>query len=110
VHTLISFICQVCDGTLDALKPLSLKERKAQYDQLAPYLCNLLVVPEHRRKGLGVLLVNACVSEAKNWGYESLCLHVEPTSASAMSLYLREGFIPQRKVGGTLFMKKKIVR
>jgi ribosomal protein S18 acetylase RimI-like enzyme len=109
-NALVGFVdlsLQTSDGSLDALRPLSLKDRMTQHKgKLAPYLCNLLIVPEYRRKGLATELVNACVDEAQRWGHSSICLHVDPTCNAALSLYIRNGFMPQRKVGDTMFMKR----
>ena len=108
---LIAFVdlsLQTCDGSLDALIPLPLEKRKKKYATLGPYLCNLLVVPKHRRKGLASLLVKACFDEARSWGYDTIGLHVDSASTSALLLYISQGFQPQKKVGDIWYMKKTL--
>jgi GNAT superfamily N-acetyltransferase len=103
---------QPSNGTLDALKPCPLQKRKTLYGEknLQPYLCNLLVTKDYRKRGLGRKLVSACVEVAKQWGHCTINLHVETTSAAALSLYLKSNFLPVetfRSNNGVIFMRKK---
>lgn len=104
---------QRCCGSMDALKVRSLYQRKQMYPQrgqLQPYLCNLLVDRQHRRRGLGKALVSECQRLAQQWGYSQINLHVEAASIPALSLYIHEGFCVEKTLGsGTsriLFMRK----
>ena len=64
--------------SLDALKPLSYFQRIIKYGRrLRPYLCNLIVSPDNRRKGYGKKLVHECFVDSKLWGYKEIYLHVE---------------------------------
>ena len=100
---------QPATGSMDALLPLPLQQRKQLYnDQLEPYLCNLLVSPVYRKQGLGLRLVVACEDRARRWGCNTVNLHVERDSVPAFSLYLKAGFQPVQSTGNIIFMKKKM--
>ncbi len=81
--------------SLDALKPLPYLLRVGKYgaNGLRPYLCNLLVAPEYRRKGLGKKLVNECINASKEWGHSELFLHVQESTPAPLNLYLKMGFV-----------------
>ena len=52
--------------SLEALKPTPYLLRSVKHgNDLRPYLCNLLVAPEYRRKGLGRRLVNECIATSR---------------------------------------------
>ena len=111
-NRLVGFVdlsLQPSSGTMDALIPLPLAKRKQLYGStLEPYLCNLLVVPELRKRGLGRKLVAACEDRALSWGCQTINLHVERESIPAFTLYLSSGFSPIQKQGNVVFMKKKL--
>lgn len=81
--------------SLDALKPLPYLLRVGKYgaNGLRPYLCNLLVAPEYRRRGLGKKLVNECIEASKEWGHSELFLHVQESTPAPLNLYLKMGFV-----------------
>lgn len=60
---------QPCTGLLEALVPTTYEERLGTYVskgiKLEPYICNFMVSPEFRRKGLAKLLLKECESFAK---------------------------------------------
>jgi len=101
---------QPATGTMDALLPLPLEERRLRYpgQTLEPYLCNLLVSPAYRKQGLGLRLVAACEERARRWGCDTVNLHVERDSVAAFSLYVKAGFQPVQSTGNIVFMKKKM--
>ena len=81
--------------TLDALKPVPYLLRVATYgSNLRPYLCNLLVAPYYRRRGLGARLVKECISVSKEWNQNELYLHVKESTTPALKLYFKLGFEP----------------
>ena len=99
---LIGFVdlsLQRSDGSLDALKPFTMEQRRALYpvDALEPYLCNLLVEPQWRGRGYGQLLIASCEQQAVQWGRRKLFLHVDVTT-KALQLYLKTGFKPIRNL------------
>jgi ribosomal protein S18 acetylase RimI-like enzyme len=57
-----------------------------------PYLSDLGVIPSHRRKGLGELLVQACEGWADQRGYDKLYLKVEEKNTAGVGLYYGMGY------------------
>ena len=53
----------------------------------------MMVRPEARGAGIGALLLQACIAEARHAGVETLILTVTAENASAVRLYERHGFI-----------------
>jgi GNAT superfamily N-acetyltransferase len=109
-NRLVGFVdlsLQPSSGTMDALIPLPFENRKLLYgNSLEPYLCNLLVEPKFRKRGLGRKLVSACEDRALSWGCRAINLHVERESLPAFTLYVSSGFAPIQTKGNVVFMKK----
>lgn len=63
-------------------------------DKNTPVL-SMAVLPEYRDQGIGTLLLNEMIRKAKNSGFISLSLSVDPKNP-ALHLYERHGFV---KVG-----------
>ena len=60
---------------------------------LFPWLAALVVVPEHRRKGVGSLLVRRVVGEATKLGYDELYLGTDiPSYYAAFGAKIHERF------------------
>lgn len=57
-----------------------------------PYIGNLAVKPNHRRRGVASRLVDAAEREASDWGAISVSLHVDARNADAQTLYRRRGY------------------
>eukprot|EP01038_Epipyxis_sp_PR26KG_P006984 gene6984-9545_t len=115
--TLCAFVdlsLQQFDGSMNTLKVTPLFKRMQLHgkDNLRPYLCNLLVAPEHRRKGLARQLIKASEKQIKSWGYKDIYLHVEKASFPALSLYLSECFNIKKTLIETdvLFLHKSLNR
>jgi ribosomal protein S18 acetylase RimI-like enzyme len=53
----------------------------------------LMVRPEARARGIGALLLEACIAEARRAGLELLTLSVTAENADAIRLYERHGFV-----------------
>ena len=99
-------------GDLDTLDNKSLFQREQSLqkgESLTPYLCNLLVSANFRKRGFGRKLVQAAEAEAASWGHSELRLHVETKSVAALCLYLGEDFQVLRKLqdGSLLYLGKK---
>jgi len=47
---------------------------------------------EARRQGLGKRLINACLEQAKTFGYDGCYLETMPNMEAAQNLYLKQGF------------------
>jgi ribosomal protein S18 acetylase RimI-like enzyme len=56
------------------------------------HVIGMMVRPEARGAGLGTLLVEACIAEARHAGLEMLTLTVTADNAGAVRLYERHGF------------------
>lgn len=57
------------------------------------HLARLIVNPLLRRKGHGETLVRALVDRARNEAFERVSLNVDSSNVSAVSLYLKLGFM-----------------
>lgn len=58
-----------------------------------PYVSSLAVSPDQRRKGVAKRLIDQCERIARLWGQQSIYLHVSGSNTSAISLYLKSGFV-----------------
>lgn len=89
----VDFSMQNCGGSLSCLQLTMLSRRQANISprSLQPYLSNLLVSQEYRRQGIGQLLLQQCIEEAKK-RRQPLHLHVQTSSLSALALYTKNGF------------------
>ncbi|HZT87059.1 MAG TPA: GNAT family N-acetyltransferase [Stellaceae bacterium] len=56
-------------------------------------ILSLGVLPNRRRRGVGVRLLAAVLNEARRRGHASAVLEVAADNAAAYSLYLRTGFV-----------------
>lgn len=100
---------QTNSGSRVALQNLSFSERSTRFKDLSPYLCNFLVAPNHRKKGLGRYLLRLCEERARQWGYSELCLHADMSTLAPMKLYLSSNFLPiQMQENSLVFMKKSL--
>jgi ribosomal protein S18 acetylase RimI-like enzyme len=57
------------------------------------HVIGMMIRPEVRRRGLGGLLLVACIDAARNAGLEMLTLTVTAGNVSAIGLYERHGFV-----------------
>jgi len=80
------------------------------------HVIGMMVRAESRGAGVGALLVEACIAEARHAGLELLTLTVTAENASAVRLYERHGFAPYGtlrhalKVAGRYHDKLHMVR
>lgn len=61
-------------------------------DRQYPYLFNIAVHPEWRRKGAAKLLLQSIEKTAKNWGFSQIYMHVLESNIAARSLYDEMGY------------------
>lgn len=66
-----------------------------------PYISNLAVSPDHRRRGIARKLLFRCEQIAAEWGFNELSLHVLDDNLAARELYSNSGYRLQ-KVDGWL--------
>jgi ribosomal protein S18 acetylase RimI-like enzyme len=57
-----------------------------------PYISNLAVSPNYRRKGVGRKLLQRCEQAALEWGFSKISLHVLENNQQAKQLYLTNGY------------------
>jgi ribosomal protein S18 acetylase RimI-like enzyme len=57
------------------------------------HIIGMMVRPETRGRGIGALLLEACIAEARHAGLEMLTLTVTAENASAVRLYERHRFV-----------------
>ncbi|MGF1588279.1 MAG: GNAT family N-acetyltransferase [Pleurocapsa sp.] len=76
-------------GTVEiALRSPSLWSNNVQY----PYISNLAVNQDFRRRGIGSQLLTKCEQIALDWGYQETRLHVLDSNDSAKQLYCHHGY------------------
>lgn len=57
-----------------------------------PYLCNMAVEPQYRRRGYGAMLLDAAENAVLGTGYKSVYLHVRHADPPALELYRKYGY------------------
>ena len=65
----------------------------------------IALVPEHRGKGVGGLLLTGLVAKAREEGMTSIGLNVQRANLPAVSLFRRHGFVVKRDRDGVLTMQ-----
>lgn len=73
-------------------------------DDQTPEL-GIAIIPEYRRQGIGIALMQAITEYARADGYPSLSLSVDRANARAVQLYERLGFEPCGVEGTSWTMK-----
>lgn len=61
--------------------------------EFAPWVGDLVVAPKWRRRGIGTLLLKACVAAAKGFGFQSIALWCNAAHANTINFYARNGFV-----------------
>jgi ribosomal protein S18 acetylase RimI-like enzyme len=62
-----------------------------------PYLANLAVSQNMRRRGVAEALLNSCEREVQSWGRRQIDLHVMENNLPARQLYLKAGYQIQHR-------------
>jgi ribosomal protein S18 acetylase RimI-like enzyme len=68
----------------------------------------IAIVPEHRGKGVGGLLLSALLDKAREEGRTSIGLNVQRSNLPAVALFRRHGFEVRRDREGILTMQAKL--
>ena len=63
-----------------------------RWDEFSCELKRMFVMPEHRNKGLGSLLVKEGIKQAKLLGYRQMLLDTNAEMEAAVHLYKKQGF------------------
>lgn len=97
VRAIVELSIQPTNGRTAPMFPTSLEKKReaaAKAGQpLRPYLSNLVVDPRFRRRGMAAQLVQACETQAAEWGYDDLFLHVDVDEPPAVGLYEKLGYV-----------------
>jgi len=108
---LIGFVdlsLQTSSGSLLALKSMTYSQRSTTYDVLKPYLCNLLIAPKYRRRGIAKRLIKSCEIKAKEWEQSEIYLHADITDVASMKLYISLQFEPIQRNDNLVFMRRTL--
>ena len=57
-----------------------------------PYISDLAVRPDHRRRSLATRLVRRCEAAVLDWGYDVVYLKVEASNTAARRMYANLGY------------------
>jgi GNAT superfamily N-acetyltransferase len=57
-----------------------------------PFVVDLIVAPDYRRRGIATALVSEVASRCTHWGFDSLALRLEARHGGARELYSMLGF------------------
>lgn len=102
-------------GTVEmAVRAIALEKRSSphqvQYRRSCqyPYLSNLAVHSNYRRRGVAQQLLASCERNALSWGFHDLYLHVLENNHQARQLYFKMGYQLERvdNSWGTLLLSK----
>ncbi len=68
--------------------------RESPWDDVpdGPFVIDLVVDPEYRRRGIATALVGEIARRCKKWGYDSLALRIDARHTGAAELYDNLGF------------------
>ena len=64
------------------------------------HLLSIAVHPQHRRYGVGSLLLRTCIDIAQDYGYESMTLEVREKNTESKKFYEMHGFQEKEIVNG----------
>eukprot|EP00959_Pyramimonas_sp_CCMP1952_P241318 5043654-Pyramimonas_sp.AAC.2 len=106
-----------CDDSFSECKPGFLRDPTALPPRRPPwpYMANLAVVQQARRRGIGNMLVAEVEKIVVDWGFRELLLKVETSNVVAMEFYLSLGYEEvyrregQKLVGDSLFGRTEAV-
>lgn len=57
-----------------------------------PFVVDLIVAPDYRRRGIATTLVAEVASRCASWGFDNLALRLDPHHGGANELYSVLGF------------------
>ena len=68
--------------------------RKSPWDDAldGPFVVDLIVAPDYRRRGIATALVSEVASRCTHWGFDSLALRLDARHGGARELYSMLGF------------------
>jgi ribosomal protein S18 acetylase RimI-like enzyme len=84
-------LCEV-DFRSNGKTTMQKMEQTHLINTMLPYVCNLVVKPKERNKGIGKAMLYACEQQAKEWEASNLYLKVRNTNIRAIEMYTRLGY------------------
>lgn len=75
---------------------------------LTAYVTLILVAPESRRSGLGRLLIDSVIEQARNRGFRACRLEVNSSNLAAQAFYGKLGFYSIDDRAGKILMESKL--
>ncbi|EKX39627.1 hypothetical protein GUITHDRAFT_114355 [Guillardia theta CCMP2712] len=88
-------------------------KRNSRPDDQLPYICNVVVRKEYRKKGFGEALVLACEEKALEAGLDEIFLDTNSDNVAALSLYHKLGYVaevvdPHYRSPRKVYMRKRL--
>lgn len=95
-----AFICEVFENSFAHYYVVLLDEKVIGYAGIwvildESHITNLAVHPDYRRQGIGSMLLECLLREAKDLGACRMTLEVRVSNTHAQELYLKYGFVPR---------------
>ena len=80
--------------TSEELRLAILVVRESPWDDApdGPFVVDLIVAPDYRRRGIATALISEVASRCTNWGFDSLALRLDRRHGGARELYSVLGF------------------
>ena len=82
------------ETTEDSFVGAILVVRESPWDDApdGPFVVDLIVAPDYRRRGIATALISEVASRCTNWGFDSLALRLDRRHGGARELYSVLGF------------------
>ena len=77
---------------IPALAALTLEAYDDAVTPDGPFVVDLIVAPDYRRRGIATALISEVASRCTNWGFDSLALRLDRRHGGARELYSVLGF------------------
>ena len=79
--------CDACNDSIIGFCEIDSRLTSKPIDVPRPYMCNLAIDKEHRRKGIAKVLIRKCEEQAIKWKNEAIYLRVRRSNDAALELY-----------------------
>lgn len=98
------------DGALVGMAVLAAEHFGEFFEVAAVHLSHLIVRADHRRRGVGHVLLSAAAGYAEDNGIDQIVVSVPPTSREAHRFFARLGFVPlvSRRVVAVGLLRRRL--